>query len=231
MDTAVHPHRIDVPEAELNDLRARLANTRWPEAELVEDWTQGIPLAYVRELCDYWRDGYDWRALEGRLNAIPQFKTAIDGCGIHFLHRRSPAPNARPLVLTHGWPGSIVEFLKVIDPLADPAAHGGDAADAFHVVVPALPGYGFSDKPKETGWGVERIGQAWATLMARLGYDQYFAQGGDWGAAVTAAIGMQDVKHCAGIHVNMPVIGRVDTPEAEMTAQERDAVAAQKSDR
>ena len=228
MDTAVHPHRIDVPEAELDDLRARLANTRWPEAELVEDWTQGIPLAYVRELCDYWRDGYDWRAVEGRLNAIPQFKTAIDGCGIHFLHRRSPEPNARPLVLTHGWPGSIVEFLKAIDPLADPAAHGGDAADAFHVVVPALPGYGFSDKPKETGWGVERIGQAWAALMARLGYDQYFAQGGDWGAAVTAAIGMQDVEHCAGIHVNMPVIGRVDTPEAEMTAQEREAVAAQK---
>lgn len=228
MDTAVHPHRIDVPEAELDDLRARLANTRWPEAELVEDWTQGIPLAYVRELCDYWRDGYDWRAVEGRLNAIPQFKTAIDGCGIHFLHRRSPEANARPLVLTHGWPGSIVEFLKAIDPLADPAAHGGDAADAFHVVVPALPGYGFSDKPKETGWGVERIGQAWAALMARLGYDQYFAQGGDWGAAVTAAIGMQDVEHCAGIHVNMPVIGRVDTPEAEMTAQEREAVAAQK---
>ena len=228
MDTAVHPHRIDVPEAELNDLRVRLANTRWPEAELVEDWTQGIPLAYMRELCDYWRDGYDWRVLEGRLNAIPQFKTAIDGCGIHFLHRRSPEANARPLVLTHGWPGSIVEFLKVIDPLADPAAHGGDAADAFHVVVPALPGYGFSDKPKEAGWGVERIGEAWATLMARLGYDQYFAQGGDWGAAVTAAIGMQDVKHCAGIHVNMPVIGRVDTPEAEMTAQEREAVAAQK---
>ena len=228
MDTEVRPHRIEIDQATLDDLQARLANTRWPEAELVEDWNQGIPLAYVQELCEYWRTSYDWRALEARLNAIGQFKTNIDGCGIHFLHCPSPEANARPLVLTHGWPGSIVEFLKVIGPLSNPTAHGGDAGDAFHVVVPALPGYGFSDKPGETGWGVERIGRAWAKLMARLGYDQYFAQGGDWGAAVTAAIGGQDVEHCAGVHVNMPVIGRVDTPPEEMTALEQDAIRARK---
>ena len=159
-------------------------------AETVDDWSQGIPLAYVQELCAYWADRYDWRATEARLErASPQFRTEIDGLGIHFLHVRSPHPDALPLVITHGWPGSVVEFLKVIGPLTDPVAHGGDAADAFHVVCPSLPGYGFSDKPARTGWGVERIADAWAELMARLGYERYGAQGGDWGTSVTTAIG------------------------------------------
>ena len=227
MSAAIEPYLIAVPDGDLEDLRARLANTRFPEAATVEDWTQGIPLAYVREVCDYWRTGYDWRATESRLNAHPQFKAEIDGCGIHFLHVRSPDPDAFPLVLTHGWPGSIVEFMKVIGPLTDPVAHGGDGDDAFHLVIPALPGFGFSDKPTTTGWSVERIGAAWAQLMADLGYDRYFAQGGDWGAAVTSAIGMDDPTHCAGIHVNMPVIGQVDT-SAELTEQEQEALRARK---
>ena len=228
MSAEVRPFRIDIEQADLDDLRDRLARTRFPEAETVDDWSQGIPLAYVRELCDYWRDGYDWRATEARLNAIPQFKTDIDGIGVHFLHVRSPVEGAAPLVLTHGWPGSIVEFLKVIGPLSDPASHGGSDADAFHLVIPAIPGYGFSDKPAKNGWGVERIAGAWSTLMARLGYDRYFAQGGDWGSMITTSIGIQDTAHCRGLHTNMPVVFPPPEMLAELTDQERDALAGQK---
>src|ERR1700759_1806697 len=185
MNDAITPFVLNIPRDDLDALQRRLANTRWPEHETVDDWSQGAPLAKVRALCDYWRTTYDWRRCEAQLNGLGQFKTEIDGLGVHFLHVRSPHPNALPLLLTHGWPGSVIEFLKVIGPLTDPVAHGGNAADAFHVVIPSLPGYGFSDKPTAAGWGVERIATAWITLMKRLGYERFFAQGGDWGAAVT----------------------------------------------
>jgi len=221
----VTPFRIDIPEADLDDLRQRLARTRWPERETVDDWSQGIPLAYTQELCEYWANKYDWRATEARLNQFPQFRTTIDDLGIHFIHVRSPHEDAFPLVITHGWPGSIVEFHKVIAPLTDPTAHGGDAADAFHVVCPSLPGYGFSDKPTVTGWGTDHIGAAWAQLMARLGYSRYGAQGGDWGAAVTTEIGRQDVDHAAGIHLNMP-IAIPDPSLGEFTEKEQASLAS-----
>lgn len=200
----ITPFQIEVPQAELDDLAARLANTRFPEKETPEDWSQGVPLAYAQELVQYWRDAYDWRAREAYFNRHAQFKTNIDGLDIHFIHVESPHAEARPLLITHGWPGSVVEFHKIIDPLVDPAAHGGAAADAFHIICPSLPGYGFSDKPAATGWGVDKIAQVWDELMRRLGYDAYFAQGGDWGSAVTTAIGIQNAGACAGIHVNMP---------------------------
>jgi epoxide hydrolase len=222
----VTPFRIEIPEDQLRDLRERLERTRWPESETVDDWSQGIPLAYLQELCAYWADGYDWRATEARLNALPQFRTEIDGLGIHVVHVRSPHRDALPLVITHGWPGSIVEFLKVIGPLADPTAHGGDAADAFHVVCPSLPGYGFSDKPSQPGWKVERIAAAWAQLMARLGYERYGAQGNDWGTSVSSIIGQQDPAHVAGIHL-MPPLAAPD-PETfdDLTERERAALAS-----
>jgi len=205
MSDAVIPFRIEIPQADLDDLVDRLSRTRWPEAEPVDDWSQGMPLGYLRDLCGYWADGYDWRAREALLNTFPQYRTEIDGLGIHFVHARSPHPDAMPLVITHGWPGSIVEFQKVIGPLTDPTAHGGDAVDAFHVICPSLPGYGFSDKPTAPGWNVPRIADAWAALMARLGYDRYGAQGGDWGAMVTSSLGWRDAAHLAGIHLNMPL--------------------------
>ena len=186
---------IDVPQAALDDLKERLARTRWPEKETVDDWDQGIPLAYAQELAAYWREDYDWRRVEAQLNAWPNHLATIDGLDIHFLHVRSPNPAARPLVLTHGWPGSVLEFLDVIEPLS---------AD-YHLVIPSLPGYGFSGKPTEAKWSVEHIGAASNALMQALGYDRYFAQGGDWGSAVTCAIGMNHGDHCAGIHVNMVV--------------------------
>ena len=201
-----NPFRIAVPDDDLDDLRRRLAGTRWPEPECVDDWSQGIPLDYTRELAAYWAHGYDWRAREALLNRFDQFTTDIDGLDIHFIHQRSPHDDALPLIITHGWPGSIVEFHKVIEPLTDPTAHGGRAEDAFHVVCPSLPGYGFSGKPARTGWGIGKVADAWETLMTRLGYDRYGAQGGDWGAAVTTTIGRNgDRNHCAGIHLNMPV--------------------------
>jgi epoxide hydrolase len=221
----VVPFRIEIPDAALEDLHDRLGRTRLPEAEPVDDWSQGIPLAYIEEIRAYWADGYDWRTTETRLNRLPQFRTEIDGLGIHFVHVRSPHEGARPLVLTHGWPGSIVEFDKVIEPLADPAAHGGDPADAFHVVCPSLPGYGFSDRPRDAGWSVDRTADAWSELMARLGYDDYFAQGGDWGAMVSSAIAMRDLDHIAGIHLNMPVV--VPDPSVPMTDAEQAALAKQ----
>ncbi len=226
MTDEIRPFRIDIPQAQLDDLRRRLRETRWPEREAVEDWTQGTPLSYVQEVCAYWAEKYDWRATEARLNAFPQFTTEIDGLDIHFIHARSPHEGAAPLIITHGWPGSIVEFHKVIGPLTDPVKYGGNAADAFHVVAPSLPGYGFSGKPAKNGWGVEKIGNAWAALMARLGYSRYFAQGGDWGSAVTSAIGAQDPGHCGGIHLNM-VTARPD-PETmnDLTDLEKGAIAA-----
>ncbi len=228
MTEAIQPYRIEIAAAELDDLRARLANTRYPEAEPVADWSQGLPLGYLRELCAYWRDGYDWRAVEARLNALPQFKTTVDGVGIHFLHVQSKVAGATPLIITHGWPGSIVEFLKVIEPLTDPVAHGGSEADAFHLVIPSIPGYGFSDKPATTGWGVDRVAGTWSALMARLGYPRYFAQGGDWGAAITASLGAQDVEHCIGVHTNMPVVAPAVDSQTELSDQEREALAARK---
>jgi epoxide hydrolase len=218
---AVEPFTLAVPEHQLDDLRDRLARTRWPERETVDDWSQGIPLAYVQDLCRYWADGYDWRRAEAALNAVGQFKTEIDGLGIHFLHARSPHEGALPLLLTHGWPGSVVEFLKVIGPLVDPP----DPADAFHVVCPSLPGYGFSDKPAAAGWGVPRIADAWAELMRRLGYGRYGAQGGDWGAIVTARLGVADPEHLAGIHLNMAVLSQAAIEAAgEPTPEERAAL-------
>jgi epoxide hydrolase len=223
--TDVLPFRVEATDEQLEDLRQRLHRTRWPEAETVDDWSQGIPLAYTQELCRYWADEYDWRARQDRLNSFPQFRTDIDDLGIHFLHVRSPHAGALPLVLTHGWPGSVVEFLDAIGPLTDPGAHGGDPADAFHVVAPSLPGYGFSDKPARSGWNVERIARAWAELMARLGYDRYGAQGGDWGAMVTAAVAVADPDHVAGIHLNMPVAAPDLSKMGELTPAEQAGLA------
>ena len=220
MNDTVRPFRIETPEADLVDLHERLARTRWPEAETVDDWSQGIPLTYTRALCDYWDAGYDWRATEERLNELPQFVTEIDGLDIHFVHVRSPHPGALPIVLTHGWPGSFIEFEKAIGPLVDPLAYGGDAADAFDVVCPSLPGYGFSAKPTDIGWSVERIARAWATLMERLGYGRYGAQGGDWGAMVTASLGHQDPAHVAGIHLNMPLAAPGSFDLTDLTPEE-----------
>ena len=205
----IQPFRIDVPDTDLADLGERLRRTRWPEAECVDDWSQGIPLAYTRELADYWANEYDWRAREAALNGFDQFVSEIDGLPIHFIHQRSEREDAFPLVLTHGWPGSIVEFAKVIRPLN---------AAGFHVVCPALPGYGFSGKPTTTGWGVERIAQAWDELMVRLGYQRYGAQGGDWGSAVTTQIG-RNQRHCVAIHTNMPM-GRPPTDISDPTPEE-----------
>jgi pimeloyl-ACP methyl ester carboxylesterase len=225
---SVDPFKLAVADETLADLRSRLTHTRWPDRETVGDWSQGVPLERIRALCDHWVRDYDWRRCEARLNALGQYQTCIDGLGIHFLHIRSPNPDATPLILTHGWPGSVVEFLDVIGPLTDPAAHGGDAADAFHLVIPSLPGFGFSDKPTATGWGVERIAAAWITLMKRLGYQRYFAQGGDWGAAVSTAIGMIAPPECAGVHLNMPLVypGREDY--AQLTEAEQASLASMK---
>jgi pimeloyl-ACP methyl ester carboxylesterase len=227
----VTPFEVAIDEIAIADLRERLQRTRWPERETVADWSQGIPLAYVQELAAYWADKYDMRAAQARFNAFPQFRTELDGTGpdglaIHFLHVRSPHDDALPLVITHGWPGSVVEFQKVIEPLTNPTAHGGDASDAFHVVCPSLPGYAWSDKATAAGWNVERIARAWAQLMARLGYDRYGAQGGDWGAAVTTSLGLQDVAHLAGIHLNMPVAGPDRSTFDNLTERETAALAS-----
>jgi len=225
---AVRPFRIQVPELVLDDLRRRLRHTRWPEPAPVDGWSQGVPRDWLRALCAHWAEGYEWRAREAALNALPQFVTTLDGLDIHFLHLRSPHPGALPLVLTHGWPGSIVEFLQVLGPLTDPVAHGGRAEDAFDLVVPALPGFGFSAKPATTGWTVERTAAAWATLMARLGYGRYVAQGGDWGSAVTTALGGLDPAHCAAIHITLAMAQRPLPPEGAYTAEETHALARMK---
>ncbi|HEX6445006.1 MAG TPA: epoxide hydrolase [Streptosporangiales bacterium] len=253
-DSTVHPFRIDVPDEQIDDLRDRLARTRWPVSERQRanhehcapvphptaepenhgpqrarrrldelpgvGWDYGAPVGYVRELAEHWRTGYDWRAHEAELNEYPQFTTTIDGANVHFLHVRSPEPDAVPLVLTHGWPGSVVEFLDVIGPLADPRAHGGDPADAFHVVVPSIPGYGFSGPTTDRGWNVDRIASAWAELMSRLGYERFGAQGGDWGSGVSRALGVAFPERLLGVHLNMLTVNVPDDP-GPLTDEER----------
>ena len=223
MVTDIRPFRIAVPDDVLKDLQARLRNTRWPDAELVDDWSQGAPLAWIQDMCHYWAEHYDWRRREAALNRFDQLRTTISGLDLQAIHVRSPHEHAFPLVITHGWPGSVVEFHKVIEPLSDPTRFGGRAADAFHVVCPSLPGFGFSGKPKTTGWGEQRIAQAWIALMARLGYTRYGAQGGDWGSAVTACIGALDPAHCACIHVTL-AMGSKPRVQGEPTAQEQRAL-------
>jgi pimeloyl-ACP methyl ester carboxylesterase len=224
---AVHPFRVKVPEAELTELRGRINATRWPERETVADRSQGVQLATLRELARYWTTGYDWRKCEARLNALPQFTTEIDGVEIHFIHVRSRHENALPLIMTHGWPGSVVELLETVGPLTDPTAHGGTAGDAFHLVLPSLPGYGFSGKPTELGWESGRIARAWVQLMERLGYTRYVAQGGDVGADVTDFMGRQAPKGLLGIHLNLltPALGIADRLPAK-SEQERAAHGA-----
>ena len=224
---AVRPFRIDVPEEDLDDLRRRIAATRWPSKELVEDRSQGVQLATLQELARYWASDYDWRECEAKLNALPQFTTEIDGVDVHFIHVKSPHKNALPLIMTHGWPGSVVELLETVDPLTDPTAHGGSAEDAFDLVLPSLPGYGFSGEPTEIGWDLGRTARAWAELMRRLGYTRYVAQGGDVGAGVSDAMGRQAPDGLVGIHTNLlvPALNDVASLPAQ-TEQERAALAA-----
>jgi epoxide hydrolase len=221
----IRPFTFDVAQSELDDLKRRLAHTRWPERETPQDWSQGVPLAYVKEVCDYWQHKYDWRRCEKRLNSYPQFITEIDGVEIQFMHLRSPHADAVPLVMTHGWPGSVLEFMDVIGPLTNPTAHGGEARDAFHLVCPTLPGFGFSGKPTTPGHGIDWVAKAWTQLMGRLGYDQYFAQGGDWGSAVVHSIGMTEGAHCRGIHTNMPILSPSAAVMENLTEFEKSAIA------
>jgi epoxide hydrolase len=206
-DAVIRPFRIEIPQADLDDLQERLARTRWPDELPGVGWSRGVPLDYLQELASHWQAGYDWRAWEAKLNAFPQFTTTIDGQTIHFLHVRSPEPDALPLILTHGWPGSIVEFIDVIGPLCTPRAYGGDPFDAFHLVIPSLPGYGFSGPTRDAGWTTARTAKAWAELMSRLGYERYGAQGGDWGAFVTPELGRVAPDHVVGVHVNAATMG------------------------
>jgi pimeloyl-ACP methyl ester carboxylesterase len=237
MATPIRPFRVEIPEADLKDLHARIVATRLPERETVPDQSQGVQLQTMTELARYWAHDYDWRACEAGLNAVPNFLTEIDGLDIHFIHVRSPHPDALPLIITHGWPGSVVEMLRVIGPLTDPVAFGGNAKDAFHVVVPSIPGYGFSGKPVATGWDPAHIARAWVELMKRIGYDRFVAQGGDWGAIITDLMGAQAPPELLGIHTNMPgvvppdvskalatsVLGAGDAPPAGLSADEQRA--------
>lgn len=226
MTTALRPFRVAIPQIALDDLTARLDRVRWPERETVTDWSQGVPLGAMQDLVDHWRTRYDWRRCEAAINAHPQFLTELDGLDIHFLHVRSPHADALPLVLTHGWPGSVLEFLTAIPALTDPTAHGGRPEDAFHVVIPALPGYGFSAKPEAPGWDVARIARSSGTLMRRLGYERFVAQGGDWGSAVTRSMAEQRVAGLIGIHLNMVIVFPPDDEDyADAEALEARAAA------
>jgi pimeloyl-ACP methyl ester carboxylesterase len=225
MQDELSPFTISIAEEALDDLRQRLTRARWPEPATVPDWSQGVPVDWLRELCGYWAHQYDWRRLETRLNALPQYTADLGGGDVHFVHLQSPHSDALPLILTHGWPGSVVEFLDVLDPLVDPVAHGGDAADAFHVVCPSLPGYGFSAKPAEPGWAPARIAEAWEVLMDRLGYERYGAQGGDWGSAVTTALADRQPKHLVGIHLNFAPVAPDPSTMDDLTEFERQSLA------
>jgi pimeloyl-ACP methyl ester carboxylesterase len=230
-ESGIRPFSINVPDAVLADLKARLKNPRIPDALQGEGWELGTDTRYLRELVDYWRDRFDWRAAERRLNAMDQFTTSIDGLTVHFVHRRAKQPNAFPLLITHGWPGSIAEFTKIIGPLTDPVAHGGQSADAFHVVMPSIPGFGFSDKPREPGWDPARIAALEAKLMARLGYTRYGAQGGDWGSIISTRVALADPDHVAGLHLNMCVGGAPagGDPNEGLSAAERERLKARQA--
>src|SRR5919199_1354070 len=227
---SVQPFRVSIPKADLEDLQERLSRTRWPDELPGVGWSRGVPLGHLKELTEYWQKGYDWRLWEAKLNEYPQFTTTIDGAGVHFLHVRSAEPDALPLILTHGWPGSIVEFLDVIGPLTDPRADGGDLSDAFHAVIPSIPGFGFSGPTREVGWDTRRIARAWAELMSRLGYERYGAQGGDVGAGVSPELGRLDPARVVGVHVNAATVGFMPFPPldedemAELTDAERTRV-------
>ena len=222
----ITPFKISIPDSQLTDLKLRLSLTRFPDKETPPDWSQGIPLDYMHKVKDYWQNTYHWPDREALLNRWPGFKTELQGLGVHFLHIRSIHEDARPLLMTHGWPGSIVEFQKTIEPLTNPTAHGGTADQAFHIVCPTLPGFGFSDQPTEPGWGIEKIARAWDELMVRLGYNQYLAQGGDWGAIVTTAIGVQNLGHCQGIHITMPIVGPDPETLNDLSELEQASLAA-----
>jgi pimeloyl-ACP methyl ester carboxylesterase len=224
--TEIQPFRVEIPEAQIDDLRRRIAATRWPSKELVADRSQGVQLATLRELARSWETDYDWRKAESKLNALPQFKTEIDGVDIHFIHVKSQHENALPLIMTHGWPGSVIELLETVGPLTDPTAHGGSAKDAFDLVLPSIPGYGFSGEPTEVGWGPARVAPAWAELMHRLGYNRYVAQGGDVGASITDAMGRLAPEGLVGIHTNLLVTGLGGGEHPSDTEEEKAAIAA-----
>ncbi len=228
MSVILQPFEVDIPKEELDDLRKRLIAARLPEKETPNDWSQGVPLEYLQEVIDYWINDYEWSRAQNQINKFEQFKMNLDNLDVHFIHVRSPEPHALPLLMTHGWPGSIIEFLEVIEPLTNPKKFGGNPEDAFHVVCPSLPGYGFSGKPNKPGWGVEKIGSIWLQIMSRLGYKRYVAQGGDWGSAVTTEVGLQDPKHCAAIHLNMVMAHPDPNTLEDLDDLEKSAIASLK---